>query len=85
VTALVQREFKSWARDTVVALGGQDEANNLLYVAALTASHLGDHPAWRYLSGLLGCDTLLRLDRHAAAGYAGGGLRSCRSLARPTV
>jgi hypothetical protein len=83
VTAVVQREFNAWARNALVTLGGQDEANNLLYVAALTASHLGDHPAWRHLSALLGRDTLLRLNRHAAAGEAAAGLRTLRLAGAP--
>ncbi len=78
VISAVEREFKSWSRDSSVTLGGQDEAHNLLFVAALAASHLGDHSAWRHLSALLGRDSLLRLDRHATPDDAAAGLSTLR-------
>lgn len=61
-----------------MTLAGSDEADNQLYVAALTASHLGDQGAWRRLSGLLARDGLLRLDRHADPAEAASALDTLR-------
>lgn len=64
LTALTERTFFAWARDTTVRIATSDVANDQLFSAALTASFLGDHGAWRHLSSLLGRDGLLRTDRH---------------------
>lgn len=61
LTALNQRVFKAWASDTSTTIGGSDDANNQLYVAALSAGHAGDHGAWRHYYTLLAQDTLLRV------------------------
>ncbi len=65
LTALTQRTFRAWARDTSVRITTGDEINDQLFSAALTASHVGDHATWRHLTSLLGQDGLLRLDRDA--------------------
>lgn len=59
--ALKDRIFKAWASDTSTTIGGSDDANNQLYVAALSAGHAGDHGAWRHYYTLLAQDTLLRV------------------------
>jgi tetratricopeptide (TPR) repeat protein len=63
LSALALREFKGWARDRSVTLGGSDEVNDQLFAASLMANLLGDHGTWCFLSGLLGKQALLRLDR----------------------
>jgi hypothetical protein len=63
LSALALREFKGWARDRSVTLGGGDEVNDPLFAGSLMANLLGDHGTWRFLSGLLGKQALLRLDR----------------------
>lgn len=63
LTALTERTFNTWARDTTVRFSVSDVANNQLFSAALTASFLGDHGSWRNLASLLGCDGLLRTER----------------------
>lgn len=65
LTALTERTFYAWARDTTVRFAVSDVANDQLFSAALTASFLGDHEAWRHVTNLLGCDGLLRTERHA--------------------
>lgn len=64
LTALTERTFYAWALDTTVRIAASDVANDQLLSAALTASFLGDHGAWRHLTSLLGCDGLLRTERH---------------------
>jgi hypothetical protein len=59
--AVTERTFKAWADDHSISVGQADDANNLLYAAALAAGHAGDHGAWRYVFTLLAQDTLLRL------------------------
>lgn len=63
--AVTERTFKEWALDTSTSISASDDANNLLYVAALAAGHAGDHGAWRHLSTFLAQDTLLRFDTNA--------------------
>jgi Domain of unknown function (DUF4365) len=65
LTAIVERTFSAWARDASVSFGGVDTANNQLYAASLSASHAADQSAWRHVTTVMGCDALLRLDRHA--------------------
>jgi hypothetical protein len=77
-TAVMGREFKNWSHDSRITIGGTDQANNQLYAAALSASHLGAHGAWAHFAGLLGRDALLRLDRFAPPERAAGGLSSLR-------
>src|ERR1700686_3079939 len=77
LNALADRTFHAWAQDTTV-IGGWDVVNDQLVAAALTASHLGDHGGWRHQAGLLGRDTLLRLDRHADPEVARHGLATFR-------
>jgi hypothetical protein len=78
VTAVVERTFEEWTADESVTLGGSDEANNQLFVAALTAAHTGDHGAWRRLSSSLAKDSLLRLGRRSEAGEMAAVLSSLR-------
>ncbi len=78
VIAAVERDFRAWSRDTSKTIGAQDEANNLLFVSALAASHLGDHAAWRHLATLLGRDSFLRQSRHTAAEEAANALAVVR-------
>lgn len=63
LTALADRTYKAWARDTTVVefFGGADMVNNQLLAASLTANYVGDHADWRHQSALLGRDKLLRL------------------------
>jgi HEAT repeat protein len=63
LTALTTRSFKSWARDRSIQFLGGERINNKLVAASLTAGHLGDHSAWRHLSGLVGQANLLAMDR----------------------
>jgi hypothetical protein len=78
LSALADRTFKSWARDKSITLGGSDDANDQLLAAALTASLVGDQSNWRYVCGLLGRDTLLRLGRDADPETALHGLATLR-------
>ncbi len=76
--AVAERTFKAWGRDRSVTVGGSDVAHDQLFAASLTANYLGDQGSWRHLCGLLGQDTLLRLNRNAdpeAARRALGTLR----------
>jgi hypothetical protein len=63
--AVAERGFSAWARDRSVTIAAEDVANNRLLSAALLASNAADHGGWRHLSGLLGRDMLMRLDRRA--------------------
>lgn len=76
--AIVERTFRAWGRDSTVTIGGADVANNELFVAGLCASHAADQGAWRRLTTLLGCDTLLRLERTADPKSAHDGLTLLR-------
>jgi len=76
--AMTERVFKEWARDTATTIGASDEANNQLYVAALSAGHTGDHGAWRQLSGLMGRDMLVRLNRASDPEHAVDGIQTLR-------
>jgi hypothetical protein len=76
--ALVDRTFSDWARDESVTVGAGDVVNNQLISASLIANHGADHGGWRHLSGLLGRDQLLRLDREADAELARDGLATLR-------
>lgn len=78
LSAVAERTFNRWARDTSIVWGGGDPANDRLLSASLMANHLGDHSQWRYLTGLLGRDALLRLDRDASADAARSGLALLR-------
>jgi hypothetical protein len=61
--SLTERTFRGWADDHSTRVNNSDDANNLLYVAALAAGHAGDHGAWRHFFALLAQDTLLRVNR----------------------
>lgn len=63
--AVTERGFSAWARDRSVTIAAEDVANNRLLSSALLASNAADHGGWRHLSGLLGQDMLMRLDRHS--------------------
>lgn len=76
--AMASRTFKAWARDTAVTMGGADVPNDQLVAASLTANHAGDHGGWQHLSGQLGQNTLLQLDRHADPEEARRGLTTLR-------
>lgn len=78
LSALALREFKSWARDGSITFGGGDEVNNQLFAASLTANLLGDHGTWCFLSGLLGKQALLRLDRGADVQLVRNGVETLR-------
>lgn len=78
LSALVDRTFRQWARDTSERWTAGDPANDPLLAASLMANHLGDHGRWRYMTRLLGYDALLRLDRNAPASAASGGLMQLR-------
>lgn len=76
LTALTERTFWGWSRDTTTRLTAGDPANDQLLSAALTANFAGDHGTWRHLSGLLAVDRLLRLDRGSSPDEAADGLRT---------
>lgn len=78
LSALAERTFKGWARDTRVTFAASDAVRDDLLGASLTANNAGDHDAWRNLSSLLGKDSLMRLDRHAPAEQARSGLEALR-------
>jgi hypothetical protein len=86
LSALADRTFRHWARDTSQRWTAGDPANDPLFAASMMANHLGDHSRWRHLTRLLGHDALLRLDRAAPAPTAAGGLTQLRlSGDRPAV
>jgi hypothetical protein len=76
--AIMKRSFRAWSRDRSVTIGREDIANNRLLSAALVASNAADHGGWRHLHGLLGQDTLMRLDRHAPPQEVEDGLSTLR-------
>lgn len=78
LAAVLERSFRDWARDTTERWSAGDVVNDQLLAAALTASHAGDHGDWRYLSGLLGQDCLLRLGRDSDPAVVQAGLRALR-------
>lgn len=78
LSALVEREFGAWSRDTTVTIGATDIANNELLATSLAASHVGDHREWRYLQALLGKDILLRQQRDSEPGDVAQGLTTLR-------
>lgn len=76
LTALAERTFWQWSRDTTTRLTSRDLANDQILSAALTAGYAGDHSTWRHLTSLLAVDRLIRLDRSARADDAADGLRT---------
>lgn len=78
LTAVAERTFKAWTRGTSVTVGGEDIANNHLLAASLTASYVGDHGNWMHLTGLIGQDALLRVERTASPEEAARALDSLR-------
>ncbi len=76
LTALTERIFWKWSRDTTTRLTAGDPANDQILSAALTASYAGEHGTWRHLSGLLAVDRLIRLDRDSPTDEAADGLRT---------
>jgi len=78
LAAMLDRTFKDWGSDTSITFGGSDQANDQLLAASLTANHVGDQGEWRYLTGLLGQDTLLRLDRESDPQRVRQGLSTLR-------
>jgi hypothetical protein len=63
-SAAIEREFMSWCRPSATTvISGGDTANNQLFTAALLASHLGDHAAWRRLESLNVKRALLQVGR----------------------
>lgn len=77
--ALARRIYNDWSRDSSVTVGADDVSRNQLFVAALSASHLGDHDAWRHLSGLLGQDLLMRVNPGEDLEAAADALSTLRS------
>lgn len=75
LSALTDRIYKAWASDASITIGGSDDANNQLYVAALAAGHAGDHGAWRSYFTLLAQDTLLRVQNTDPPGDVADALR----------
>lgn len=73
--ALAERNFKEWARDTSVTVGGEDAVEHNLEASALMASNAVDQGGWRHLSSLRGCSELMSLDRFADPEEAHVGLR----------
>lgn len=68
-SAGIEREFTSWSRrSATTVISGDDTANNQLFTAALLASHLGDHAAWRRLESLNVKQALLQLGRTSEPG-----------------
>jgi len=63
LSAFADQTFEDWAHDTSVTYG-RDPVDEQLLPAALTASYLGDHGAWRQAQSLLGRHHLVRLDRN---------------------
>lgn len=78
LVALTERTFKGWARDTSVTWGGVDVVRKHLISASLTANYVADHGGWRHLSGLLGRDALMRLERDADPEIVRRGLDTLR-------
>ena len=76
--ALTERTFRAWSDDQSTHISNSDDANNLLYMAALAAGHAGDHGAWRHFFALLAQDTLLRLDSGSTPEDAAMGLTMLR-------
>ena len=75
--AIVARTFGEWAADTSTRFG-PDDANNQTFAASLLASHVGSQGGWRHLAGLVGCNRLMELDRHADPKSACDGLNELR-------
>lgn len=78
LAAGLERTFQGWARDTTLRWSVSDEAHDQLLAAALTATLSGAQGEWRNLSGLLGRDTLLRVQRTTDATVAQAGLSTLR-------
>ena len=76
--SLTERTFRAWADNQSTQISNSDDANNLLYVAALAAGHAGDHGAWRHFFALLAQDTLLRLNSGSPADEVALGLTMLR-------
>lgn len=75
--AVIEREFNTWARRSAVVFAAEDTANNRLFTAALLASHLGDHNAWRALDSLNARQALLRVSRASEPELARELLATC--------
>ena len=78
LAAVLERSFRGWTRDTAQRWSASDVANDQLLAAALTANLAGDHGNWRYLTGLLGQDHLLRLGRDSDPAMVRAGLGTLR-------
>lgn len=77
-TAVVEREFDDWTRDRRITFKAEDEANNRLFTAALLASLLGDHGAWKKLASLNAKQALLSVTRFSDPGKVRGLLNDLR-------
>lgn len=62
---VASRAFEEWMHDERTKWSREDLAHNRLLAAALEASHDADQVGWANLSGLLGRNALLELDRSA--------------------
>jgi hypothetical protein len=66
LAAAIEQRFTDWAPDpTTVLIVGGPAATSYPRAAALTASHLGDHPDWQYPTELTAQHTLQKLSRTA--------------------
>lgn len=76
--SIAERTFDSWTQNRSVTIGAEDAVNRQLSAVSLTANHAADHGGWRHARGLLGRDSLMRLDRHSEPDAAAAGLELLR-------
>lgn len=65
-TAVIEREFTTWAQDRSIVFRATDEPNDRLFAASLLASYVGDQGAWRALAGLTAKQAFIQTGRHSA-------------------
>jgi tetratricopeptide (TPR) repeat protein len=74
----LDRTFRAWTRVKEFRWSSTDPANDHLVAASLNASLAGAQAEWRQLTGILGKDKLIRLDRKAEGVVAASGLSLLR-------
>ena len=73
-----EQQFRAWARDDAVTIGGGDAAWRHLRSASLLASFAGQHSAWRHATMQLASHRLIQRDRNADPDVVAAALTALR-------
>lgn len=67
LTDSLERSFRSWTGVRQLRWSSTDTATNQLVAGSFNAALVGAHSDWRQLTGLLGKDQMIRLDRNSTS------------------